>query len=95
MAQTVRATTDRWCDHLHLLHGGPTILMVHYEEKKIFALTFEALVEVDFLVLNFKHADRNNNQVAQSLRFANNVPPNPMHSLYIRSKERGDYQSQR
>jgi hypothetical protein len=45
MAQTVRATTDRWCNHLHLLHGGPTILMVHYEEKKIFALTFEALVE--------------------------------------------------
>lgn len=29
----------------------------------------------DFLVLNFKHADRNNNQVAQSLRFTNNAPP--------------------
>jgi len=53
MAQTVRATTDRWCNHLHLLHDGLTTFMVHYEEK-IFALTFEALVEVDFLVLNFK-----------------------------------------
>jgi hypothetical protein len=30
--------------------------MVHYEEK-IFALTFEASVEVDFLVLNFKVSD--------------------------------------
>jgi hypothetical protein len=50
--------------------------MAHYEEN-IFALTLEALVEVDFLMLNFKHADRNSNQVAQSLRFANNAPPPP------------------
>jgi len=57
--------------------------MVQYEEKTFFALTFDVLVDVDLLVLNFKHASRNNNQLAQSLRFANS------------SKERGDYQSQR
>jgi hypothetical protein len=66
--------------------------MAHYEEN-IFALTFEALVEVDFLMLNFKHADRNSNQVAQSLRFANNAPPHLMHLLYVCPKEHGDYQS--
>jgi hypothetical protein len=73
MAQTVRATTDRWCNHLHLLHGGPTILMVHYEEKKIYLRLHLRHWLNDFLVLNFKHADRNNNQVAQSLRFTNNA----------------------
>ena len=29
--------------HLHFLHGGPRILIVHCEEKKIFALMFERI----------------------------------------------------
>jgi hypothetical protein len=80
MAQTVRATTDHWCNHLHLLRGGPAMLMVYYEEKKIFALYVR--VKLIFWCSISSMPTGNTNQVAQSPRFTNNGAPPIALTLY-------------